>query len=140
MWDTQTTGFNIMNTPYGKDLLAEYVDATRKAGLAVGFYYSPEDFNFLYKNGLQVRRRFPVPIPGNIMKKYIELVELQCIELMARFGNIDIIFFDGGEGPLQEKCKEVVWNLQPDVIVTRGAMPTPEQTILGVASDDPWES
>ncbi|MCA1759394.1 MAG: alpha-L-fucosidase, partial [Bacteroidales bacterium] len=63
MWDTQTTEFNIMNTPYGKDLLAEYVDATRKAGLAVGFYFSPEDFNFLYENGLQVRRRFPEPIP-----------------------------------------------------------------------------
>ena len=23
MWDTEPTGFNIMNTPYGKDLLAE---------------------------------------------------------------------------------------------------------------------
>ena len=140
MWNTQTTGFNIMNTPYGKDLLAEYVDATRKAGLAVGFYYSPEDFNFLYENGLQVRRRFTVPIPGNIMDKYLELVELQCIELMARFGKIDIIFFDGGEGLLQEKCKEVVWNMQPDIVVTRGAMQTPEQTILGITSEEPWES
>ncbi len=140
MWNTQTTGFNIMNTPYGKDLLAEYADATREAGLAVGFYYSPEDFNFLYENGLQVRRRFPVAIPGNVMGKYLELVELQCIELMARFGKIDIIFFDGGEGPLQEKCKEVVWEHQPDIIVTRGAMQTPEQTILGVTSEEPWES
>ena len=121
MWNTKTTDFNIMNTPYGKDLLAEYVNATREAGLAVGFYYSPEDFNFLYENGLQVRRQFPVPITDNIMDKSLELVELQCIELMARFGNVDIIFFDGGEGPLQEKCKKVVWNLQPDIIVTRGA-------------------
>jgi alpha-L-fucosidase len=140
MWDTQTTDFNIMNTPYGRDLLSEYVEATRKMGLAVGFYYSPEDFNFLYENGLQVRRRFTVPIPEHIMKKYLELVELQCIELMARFGKIDIIFFDGGEGALQEKCKEVVWNLQPDIIVTRGAMQTPEQTILGIPSEQPWEA
>ncbi|MGC9355750.1 MAG: glycoside hydrolase family 16 protein, partial [Mariniphaga sp.] len=59
-----------------KDLLAEYVAATRKAGLAVGFYFSPEDFNFLYKNGLQVRRRFPEPISESIMKKYLELKNL----------------------------------------------------------------
>ncbi len=140
MWDTQTTEFNIMNTPYGKDLLAEYVDATRKAGLAVGFYFSPEDFNFLYENGMQVRRRFTEPIPEKIMGKYLELVELQCMELMAQYGDIDIIFFDGGEGPLQEKCKEVVWELQPDIVVTRGAIKTPEQTVLGIASDEPWES
>lgn len=140
MWDTKTTNFNIMNTPYNKDLIAEYVEATRETGLAVGFYYSPEDFNFLYENGLDVRRRFPEPIPANIMNDYLELVELQCMELMAQYGEIDIIFFDGGEGPLQEKCKEVVWELQPEIIVTRGAIETPEQTVLGIASDEPWES
>jgi len=140
MWNTKTTGLNIMNTPYGKDLLEQYVEATRKAGLAVGFYYSPEDFNFLYKNGLQVRRRFTEPLPEKIMDKYLELVELQCIELMAQYGDVDIIFFDGGEGLLQEKCKEVVWNLQPDIIVTRGAMKTPEQTVSGIVLDEPWES
>ena len=140
MWDTKTTVFNIMNTAYQKDLLEEYVEATRKAGLAVGFYYSPEDFNFLHENGLQVRRRFVEPIPDKIMKNYLELVELQCTELMAKYGEVDVIFFDGGEGPLQEKCKQVVWNLQPNIIVTRGAMKTPEQTLLGISSDEPWES
>jgi alpha-L-fucosidase len=140
MWDTKTTTFSIMNTPYGKDLIKEYVEATRNAGLAVGFYYSPEDFNFLYENGLQVRRRFTEPFPQNTMTKYLELVELQCMELMAQYGEIDIIFFDGGEGPLQEKCKEVVWELQPNIVVTRGAIKTPEQTLPGISSDEPWES
>lgn len=140
MWDTKTTKFNIMNTPYGKDLLTEYVEATRAAGLAVGFYYSPEDFNFLYENKVQVTRNHTKPIPDAIMKKYIELCELQNIELMANYGDIDIIFYDGGEGPLQEKCKEVVWELQPNIVVTRGAMKTPEQTVPGVISKEPWES
>jgi len=120
--------------------LAEYVEATRAAGLAVGFYYSPEDFNFLYENGLKVRRKFPAPIPENIMEKYLELNELQNMELMAKFGNIDIIFFDGHEGALQEKCKEVVWELQPDIVVTRGTIKTPEQTVPGIISTKPWES
>ena len=140
MWDTETTDLNIMNTPYKKDLLAEYVEATRAAGLAVGFYYSPEDFNFLYENGLKVRRKFPEPIPENIMKKYLELNELQNMELMAKFGEIDIMFFDSGKGRLQEKCKEVVWELQPNIVVTRGAIKTPEQTVPGTISAEPWES
>jgi len=140
MWDTETTDFNIMNTPYNKDLLEEYVEATRAAGLAVGFYFSPEDFNFLHENKMQVRRRFTEPIPENIMKKYLELNELQNMELMAKYGDIDIMFYDGGEGQLQEKCKQVVWELQPKIVVTRGAMKTPEQTVLGVISTDPWEA
>jgi alpha-L-fucosidase len=60
-----------MNTPYRKDLLAEYVTATSKAGLAVGFYFSPEDFNSLYENDLQVRRRFTEPISQDFIKKWI---------------------------------------------------------------------
>ncbi len=140
MWDTETTDFNIMNTPYGKDLISEYVEATRAAGLAVGFYFSPEDFNFLYENGMQVRRKFTEPIHENIMEKYLELNELQNMELMAKYGDIDIIFYDGGEGPLQEKCKEVVWELQPNIVVTRGAIKTPEQTLPGIVSKEPWES
>lgn len=140
MWDTQTTDFKITNTPYGKDLLAEYVEATRKAGLAVGIYYSPEDFHFLYKNGQQVRRRFTRPLPAHIMQKYLEENELQTIELMAKYGDIDILFFDGGEGPLVERCKQVAWELQPQVIVTRGAMKTPEQYIPGTINNDPWEA
>jgi len=140
LWDTKTTEFNIMNTPYGKDLVKEYVEACRKYGLAVGFYYSPEDFNFLHENGQTVRRRFPEPIPDKVMDKYLEFTEQQLTELMTNYGKIDVMFFDGGEGPLQEKSKEVVWRINPDVLVTRGAIATPEQYVPGLASDEAWEA
>lgn len=140
LWDTKTTEFNIMNTPYGKDLVKEYVEACRKYGLAVGFYYSPEDFNFLYENGQTVRRRFLEPIPDKVMDKYLEFTEQQLTELMTNYGKIDVMFFDGGEGPLQEKSKEVVWRINPDVLVTRGAIATPEQYVPGLASDEAWEA
>ena len=42
MWDTKTTDFGIMNTPYGKDIVKEYVDACRRHGIKVGYYFSPE--------------------------------------------------------------------------------------------------
>lgn len=48
MWDTKTTSFNVMNTPYGKDIVRSYVEAFRRYGMKVGFYFSPEDFRFLY--------------------------------------------------------------------------------------------
>ncbi|QIA07877.1 alpha-L-fucosidase [Draconibacterium halophilum] len=139
MWNTETTDFNISNTPYKTDLVEEYVEATRDAGLAVGFYFSPEDFNFLHENGLEVRRTNINDIPPHIMDKYLELNELQTIELMAKYGDIDILFYDGGEGPLVEKCKQVAWELHPDVVVTRGAMNTPEQTVPGTTLSEPWE-
>lgn len=140
LWDTKTTDFNIMNTPYGKDLVKEYVEGCRKYGLAVGFYYSPEDFHFLHKNGQTVRRRFPEPIPDDVMGKYLDFTEVQLTELLTNYGQIDVIFFDGGEGPLQEKSKEVVWRLQPDILVTRGAISTPEQYVPGISSDAAWEA
>lgn len=140
MWDTETTNFNITNTPYGKDILDEYVQAVRNAGLAVGIYFSPEDFHFLHENGLEIRRTNINDIPHHLMKKYLELNELQTIELMAKYGDIDILFYDGGEGPLVEKCKQVAWELHPDVVVTRGAMNTPEQTVPGTTLTDPWEA
>ena len=140
LWDTKTTDFNIMNTPYGKDLVKEYVEACRKYDLAVGFYFSPEDFHFLHNNGQTVRRRFPEPISDEVMDKYLDFTEQQLTELMTNYGKVDVLFFDGGEGPLQEKSKEVVWRLQPDVLVTRGAISTPEQYVPGLASDDAWEA
>ena len=140
LWDTETTEFSIMNTPYGKDLVKEYVEGCRKQGLAVGFYFSPEDFHFLHENGQTVRRRFPEPIANEVMTKYLDHTEKQLTELMTNYGKIDVIFFDGGEGALQEKSKKVVWNLQPDILVTRGAINTPEQYIPGLATDESWEA
>ncbi|MBX2841976.1 MAG: alpha-L-fucosidase [Flammeovirgaceae bacterium] len=139
LWDTKTTDFNIMKTPYGKDLVAEYVEAVRAQELGVGFYFSPEDFNFLYEQKQTIRRRFPESLPEAVMEKYLELTEKQLTELMSNYGKVDVLFFDGGEGLLQEKSKEVCWRIQPEVLVTRGAILTPEQFVPGLASDEPWE-
>jgi alpha-L-fucosidase len=48
-----------------------------------------------------------------------------------------MLFIDGDH---KEPCKEEAWKLQPDLVITRGAVNTPEQTIPGVASDKLWES
>ena len=47
-----------------------------------------------------------------------------------------MIFFDGQAQGL----RDLAWQLQPNIVVTRGAMNTPEQFIPGQANDQPWEA
>ena len=136
MWDTKTTDFNITNTPYKKDLLKKYVEGVRKAGLAVGFYYSPEDFNFLNEHNILIRRR-GLKLSDDIKLKYNEYIRQQTHELFSNYGKIDVLFIDGSP---KEVCKEEAWNLQPDLVITRGAVNTPEQKLLGTTDDNLWES
>ena len=135
-WDTKTTNFKITNTPYGKDLLKEYVQGIRKAGLAVGFYYSPEDFKFLYDHHILIKRG-DMKFDKATTAAYDDLVRKQTTELFTLFGKIDVLFIDGEpKGP----CRDVAWKLQPGVVITRGAVNTPEQTLPGIAQNEFWES
>jgi alpha-L-fucosidase len=60
----------------------------------------------------------------------------QVRELMTRYGDIDVVFFDGDPHGL----KELAWQLNPNTVVTRGEIETPEQYVPGVPLDKPWES
>ena len=146
LWDTKTTDFNIMNTPYGKDLVRQYAEAFRKQGLRVGFYFSPEDFRFLRSQGLTITRTPEKPYPKEVMDAYRALLKAQMTELMQNFGKVEILFFDGGESmydengeSLQQLCMRTAWDLNPEVLITRGAIPTPEQQLPGVGVDYAWE-
>lgn len=135
-WDTKTTAFKITNTPYKKDLLKEYVAGIRKAGLAVGLYYSPEDFKFLYDHKILIKRG-DMQFDKATTAAYDDLVRKQTTELFTQYGKIDVLFIDGEP---KEPCRDVAWKLQPDVVITRGAVNTPEQTLPGVALNELWES
>ena len=49
----------------------------------------------------------------------------QVRELMTKYGNIDMILLRRRG---QRICAHLAWKLQPNVVVTRGAIKTPEQT------------
>jgi len=137
LWDTQTTEFNILRTPYARDLLKDYVEAVRAEGLAVGLYFSPEDFHFLHGQGVTITRNHPGPLPDKVMAAYVDLIKRQCTELMTRYGKIDVFFIDGHP---EQAVRDTVWGLQPDCLITRGAIATPEQNLPGVPIEQPWES
>jgi alpha-L-fucosidase len=135
-WDTKTTSFKITNTPYKKDFLKEFVEVIRKEGLGIGLYYSPEDFKFLYDHKEVIKRGDVNPDPVT-MAAYVQLIRMQTRELFSNYGKIDVLFIDGEP---KEPCKEEAWKLQPDLIITRGAINTPEQYIPGTTLDALWES
>ncbi|MEI6890695.1 MAG: alpha-L-fucosidase [Pontiella sp.] len=136
LWDTKTTDFNVMNTPYGKDIVREFVDACNKFDIDVGLYYSPEDFSYSHQRGKTIRRRGHSPNPEKD-PEYIEYIKAQVTELMTQYGDIDVFFIDGrGKTPV----KEVVWTLQPDCLITRGAIESPEQTVPGIPPKEVWET
>ncbi len=138
MWDTQTTDFNIMNTPYNKDVLKSFVKGMRKAGLAVGFYFSPEDFIFAYSNGVNnINRGFKAKDYLPFKAKFKSYIEAQVTELFTNYGQVDLFFNDGN---IYGFANPIVWDLQPNCLITRGAIPSPEQTIPSIGIAGAWES
>lgn len=136
LWDTETTDFNVMNTPYGKDIVREFVDACRQYDMAVGLYYSPEDFLYARSRGELIKRRPHRPSPDSD-PEYVKFVKAQVTELMTRYGDVDVFFIDGRG---KKSTKEVVWALQPDCLITRGAIESPEQTVPGIPPKEVWET
>ncbi|UCC99956.1 MAG: alpha-L-fucosidase, partial [Phycisphaerales bacterium] len=135
MFETNTTDFNITNTPYGRDITRQIVRAFRKQGIHVGFYFSPDDFWLLYRQGRDVSRRRPEALPTNNLH-LMEHNKAQLRELLRRYGPIDVLFIDGEPAGL----KELAWQLQPNLVITRGQMETPEQKMPDEAMPGPWEA
>ncbi len=134
MWDTGTTDFGIMHTPFHRDIFAEVVRAFREQGIAPGVYFSPDDFHWLYENKITINRGpefAPSRHPG-----LMALDQAQLKELLTRYGPLDVVFLDGAPEGLREEA----WRLQPPIVVTRGAMTTPEQFVPGVPLEGPWEA
>ncbi|CAN0523420.1 unnamed protein product [Laminaria digitata] len=136
MWDTKTTEFNIMNTPYGKDITDMLFKALRKQGLKVGVYFSPEDFHFLNEQGTLIsRKREKSQITENT--ELLEYDKAQVKELVSNYGPIDVMFFDAFK---TKPLVQYVHSLDPNIVVTRGEMKTPEQEIPDTPMPGPWET
>ncbi len=128
MFDTAYTDYKVTNTPAGRDLVREYVDAFRAEGLKVGFYYSLLDW---HHPDFTIDSRHPLRNAPNIeeldrgkdMHRYAEYMRNQVRELLTNYGKIDIIWFDfsypekGKDAWESEKLIELVRSLQPHIIV-----------------------
>lgn len=135
MFRTATTDFGISRTPFQRDITREVLDAFREEGIAPGLYFSPDDFHWLWRNGKAIQRETPEVMPKN-NPGLMTLDRAQLRELLTGYGAIDVLFIDGPP----EGLTALAWELQPDIVVTRGAIETPEQRIPGKPLPGAWEA
>lgn len=126
MWDTETSDFNIMNTPFARDAIAELTRAFRELGIAVSFYFSPDDAWFQWKRGAEPTRVRPDCLPSE-NPALLEHDAAQLRELIGRYSP-DMLCFDH-KPHVARPLVEIARRLDPGVMITRGVLPTPEQAL-----------
>jgi alpha-L-fucosidase len=151
LFDSALTDYTVMATPYGRDAVAEFVDAFRAEGLRIGFYHSLLDWH---------HPDFPVDVHHPLrdhpdvarlnaersMERYRSYLHGQVRELLTGYGVVDYLFFDfsypersygdlAGKGAADWGSAELlamVRKLQPEIVVNDrlelpGDLVTPEQ-------------
>ena len=99
LFDSKFTDYKITTTPFGRDLVREFVEAFRAEGLRVGFYYSLIDWHHpdftLDHNHPQWESPDRDKLnAGRDMAKYRAYLMNQVTELLTNYGRIDIMWFD----------------------------------------------
>jgi alpha-L-fucosidase len=143
LWDTAETGYNAVRRGPGRDLVREYVDACREAGLKVGFYYSLMDWH--HPDGARCAK------DPSARRRFLDFTHGCVRELMTNYGKIDILWYDVA-WPLatprlweSEKMNAMARRLQPDIIINDRSrlaedFGTPEERIEAADGERAWEA
>ena len=101
MFNSEYTDYNIMNTPYGKDIIKEWVDAFRAEGLGIGFYYSLIDWHHpeytidrVHPQSVKTQEEYDELNKDRDMAVYREYLKNQVREILTNYGKIDILWLD----------------------------------------------
>ncbi len=133
MFDSDYTDYEVMNTPYGKDIIKEWVDAFRAEGLGIGFYYSLIDWHHpeytidrVHPQSARTGEEYEKLNKDRDMAIYREYLKNQVREILTQYGEVDILWLDysfpgefgkGREDWGSEELIKMVRELQPEIIV-----------------------
>jgi alpha-L-fucosidase len=142
LWDTKATDYKITKTPFGRDLVKEFVEACREGGIRVGFYFSlidwhhpeyridrnhPECPKAAYAmNDTECAATLAKLNAGKDDDKFRAFIRDQVTELLTNYGKIDILFYDfslnrpnynGAQYWDSESLLALTRKLQPGIIV-----------------------
>jgi alpha-L-fucosidase len=146
LWDTKATDYNIMNTPFKRDVVKELAEACKKGGIAFGTYYSTCDWH---------HPDFPLTSPGGKIVReksdldaYTEYLKTQTKELLTNYGPLFTLWYDVPQKFDAKRGAGVIKMaraIQPDIVINNrtghpGDYDTPEQRIGGFQIDRPWET
>lgn len=136
MWDTKQSPYNIMHTPYGRDVLRQLADACHEEGLRLHLYYSHLDWTRedypLGRTGLTTGRKHASK-EGN-WPQYYDFMNRQLRELLTQYGEVGAIWFDGwwdhDEDPVPfnwqlDEQYALIHELQPACLVGNNHHQTP---------------
>jgi alpha-L-fucosidase len=137
LWPTRTTTHSVASSPWrsgGGDLVREFVDGCREAGLGAGLYLSPWDRNH--------------PTYGD-SDRYNDVYIAQLTELLSNYGSLVEVWFDGANGEGPNGKRQVydwprVWTtvrrLQPNAVMFSDAGPDVRWSgnEAGTAGDPNW--
>ncbi|WP_319589675.1 alpha-L-fucosidase [uncultured Draconibacterium sp.] len=133
MFASDYTDYNVMNTPYGEDIIKQWVDAFRAEGLGVGFYYSLIDWHHqeytidrVHPQSASTKEEYDELNKDRDMNIYREYLRNQVREILTNYGKIDILWLDysfpgefgkGREDWGSVELMKMVRELQPGIIV-----------------------
>ena len=96
MWDTKYSDFNIMHTPYKKDIVKLMADECHKQGIKLYLYYSLLDWrreDYPHETGRT--GQFSGRKGKGDYASYLQFMKNQLTELLTNYGEIGGIWFDG---------------------------------------------
>jgi alpha-L-fucosidase len=106
-WNSKVDGYNIAATPFKRDICAELAAAAHRAGMKLGWYFSPMDWR---DPDFRTERN----------AAFVKRMQGEVRELLTNYGKIDLVWFDfdGREAVYdQEATYRIVNELQPRAII-----------------------
>ena len=135
MWDTAETDYNIMHTPYGRDVLRMLADACRKYDMKLSLYYSNPDWHHpCAYNSLSTHQWKAKNKDGADMDAYIAFIKAQITELLTHYGEIYTLFWDIPPHIEDKSINALARSLQPNILINNrgfddGNFATPERSV-----------
>ncbi len=128
LFDSELTDFKSTNTPMGRDIVREFLEAGREAGLKVGLYYSLIDWHHPdfphYGDRYHPMRSDPAASnEERDFERYLAYMHGQVKELCTRYGRLDVLWFDfsydqlRGEAWRANELADMVRTLQPGILL-----------------------
>jgi len=121
LFDSKYTDFDVMSTPFRRDILGELADACEKEGIRLCFYHSIMDWHhpdYLPRRDWETDRS----AEGADLNRYIVHLKNQLGELTSHYGKLGVLWFDGEwESTWTHEYGVDLYNhvrsLQPDIII-----------------------
>ena len=143
LWDTACTEFNVMRSPYGRDIVKQFADACHRRDFPLGLYYSVVDWH--HRNYPNQGRHHELAAPERDDKpdwdKYMEFVKKQVRELCAQYGPIHHFFWDMNVPQFRDpSVNAMLRSLQPGMVINdrgfdEGDFETPEREYRKAETD-----